>query len=1657
MEFYMKKAAIILFSLIISLLTLCMAVNAERDGGYEFIITEKDGEYTVSQRNAGTTEVLAKGKFDEIIKSIKSDNPNTRVIIDGVSASSSFEFPKGTYTLFGSMTLTGDAIFSVPLGTSLTFSDFTLDFDEKSQGYVRIKGGELTLNGGKINGASGGAFLLDYSSKSLLNILNADISSSSANATVDVHTGALNICGGSVKNTMGVAVNNDSSLSVGGNANIIGLEYDVVTEKPLSLACDGDSYCGGEISVKYLSLFEKGTLTNVFYDVESSALKGEIKLFDKTGRECELTYFEENGQEKNLLCVYLPFAVKLYDGGDAPKTVYKLKGEMLEEPRGEVRLGYELDGWYSESEGYNKFDFENPITDDVSIYAVYNLLPPSFSASSHSAVYDGNEHLIAINTLSHPLEAMGGFFTYEWYKGDKLVSKESDLRVKSAMDSGIYSAVVTFHYSKDSVSVTVNEINVLIQKAIVKVPEIPTVSYTGEALSPDIKESPLYDFERVTHTNVGVFPVEFRLRDTENYAWDGVDTDVAVSSFEITKASNAWIEEIEVSDIYYGAEVLASAKSRFGNVEFLYSNSPDGAYTSLPPSEVGSYFAVAFVRENANYFGIESEPIGFNILAERATSLTIKSMPSNNEYRAFDKFVGQGLLVEALYNSGRVETIGIDKISVAYQNGDSFRYGDNAVVLSYAGLSIKMPVSVLRAEYDIDYSRFEDITVTYNGKYNSFSVEDMDIVGLDGLKLRAVCEGGGCEVGSYGVKVIFYTDSLNYSVPAAINLILTVEPLTVELVWSNCEFVFDGTAKAPVASFTDAFGISRKVRVLGAMIDAGGDYTATAEQYSENYLFENPTVDFLIKRADYDFSKVRWSASSFIYGGGVKSVEISGLPLGVRVVGYTDASATNAGNYTAVASVIWDEKNYNPPPRLAHSWVIYPAQYDMSGFSVVSSEFVYDGNIHYPEIIGLSPVGEDGIALSYSLSDGATNVSEGRVAVTVSFHTESKNYLTPDSYTVYVSIQPRGIIANWQVFEYVYDENPHAPKASAYECDLSVIGEQICAGAHVAKAKSNDSNYFVINDSCEFVIKKRENAWTALPSVSDIFYGKILTPSGSVLSGEVIFRYFYDLECTEPLEVPSEVGRYYMLAESLGDENHFPISYQPIAFEIIEVVPTSIEITLLRDDFVAYENLSPEDFICTVYNNDGSEITADFNEVTVVYENGDSFRCSDSTVKFIYDGIIGNAEVKISKADYDMSGVLWNNTTQVYDGTGKSPTLSSLPNGVSVKEYVGAEKVNAGAYTVSAILEYDSENFNPPKLLPCDFLIEKAIVDIPELADKIYNGKPQLPDISASAQYTFEAYSMKNAGEYTLILTIRDFTNFCFTDGSDKCMVSFKILPIALNVTVSDYDLYLWEKFLGAEYVISGNIIDGDSVELIQFISGDMIYCKSANKNYDITVTAGRINRLGYPSEDTVERLCFIGLSILLFILLLLTLISARKRIRGFFDILGCKIKNRGGVDFLFDGNSEPEIPTAIIPTAEKIEENEDKSPIDKKTCVDVGASLVIDSDRADELITDSLAKDLLKRGKEAIYTSGSGKSIINVDTLSQHFLSGDRVDVNVLKSKGLVPFDTAYLKVLARGMIDKPLSVYANEFSLSAIKMIALTGGEAIKVVTVKERDGKK
>ena len=70
--------------------------------------------------------------------------------------------------------------------------------------------------------------------------------------------------------------------------------------------------------------------------------------------------------------------------------------------------------------------------------------------------------------------------------------------------------------------------------------------------------------------------------------------------------------------------------------------------------------------------------------------------------------------------------------------------------------------------------------------------------------------------------------------------------------------------------------------------------------------------------------------------------------------------------------------------------------------------------------------------------------------------------------------------------------------------------------------------------------------------------------------------------------------------------------------------------------------------------------------------------------------------------------------------------------------------------------------------------------------------------------------------------------------------------------------------------------------------------------------------------------------------------------------------------------------------------------------------------------------------------------AVVNLDTLAERFEKGTVVTLELLREKGLVPNSAQRVKVLARGEIDKGLTVRVHKFSGKAAEKIAAAGGAA-------------
>lgn len=1329
--------------------------------------------------------------------------------------------------------------------------------------------------------------------------------------------------------------------------------------------------------------------------------------------------------------------VTFYDRGDPIAHCEVRDGDTLTDFPLPTCEGYKLLGWREGGADGALFEPTSPITADTSLYAAYELLPPSFDISSLSFTYDGAAHTLGFSSVEHPL-LDGGVLSYEWYRdGASLGAYGSSLSLKNVAQSGEYSCRLVFSVGGDVAEITTPPVRVSISKSEIPLPVIPPLYYTGDAQTPPLYDNGYYTVDRSAHTVAGTYPVALTLTDSDNFSFPGTDKPVAHVDMLILPAENFWVVPPTVSDIYTSFSPSPSAMPRFGTPVFLYSR--DGVeYTPNPPTLPGKYLMRAEVAQSENYSALISEPIPFFVIAEDVVGIAVKAPADKMTYRAFEAFDPTGILVGVTYNSGRYEEIGADSLSVSYQQADSFRYRDSGVIITYGGSSVLLRTTVLRADYDLSGISFPDTVTTYSGTVISPTYTGLLPIGLDGIPLTATVTGGGTDVGQYTVTVTFNTASDNYNNPQPMTAALTVLPYNVTVEWSELSFVYDGTMKLPKAHYVDHYGRKITLTPTGARSFAG-QYTATVTTTDPNYSLDNPTVTFEILKADYDLSGAVWQGGGETYDGAEKNVKLVGLPLGITVIGYVNGSATEAGQYTATAALSYDTANYNAPTVADFTWRILPAEYSTDGYAFFDTTAVYDGEAHYPIFEGKMPIGIDGIALEYSFSSFATHVSDGHVRVEVVFATKSTNYTVPKTLIRYVEITPREITVQWKNVEFRYTGAPLLPSATADECKISVCGASVDVGEYTATAISENLDYKVVNDTCPFVILKADNTWISPLSVPDVFFGRTPTPTATVLAGEVNYTYFSDAECTEKLDsIPSSVGIYYVVAHSPGDKNHEPITSPAVSFEIIAIIPVALEVELDRAEFTALEQVI---FTAALLNNDGSYTAVDSSLVTVLYEKGDSLRFGDATVEFSYGDLCVSAPVTVIKRNYDMSGATWSPSSLVFDGKAHSVTLSGLPDGVTVREYIGNGFIYAGQYSVSAALDYDTLNYNAPTLAPHTVTVEKQTVPLPVIGAAEYDGTPHTAALQPSALYTAGALPTASiTGAYPIILTLTDPNNYTF-GTSHTATVYFRIEPRRLTVKVSDFDLYLFEREVSPAFRITdGTLVAGDTLTPVFRIADDKIFVDFDTDSYDITVIPGTIYRHKTLSDRASSILLFIILIILLLLLVVVVFFVTRRRV-------ACRVYHPKRDDT--DGDDLPPPPPTPDDPVGAMHESPAYEPPDDVLPDDEPTATIVDAEYADAAITNDLARDLIRRDEDVV-TEGKRHGIVNVDTLSRSFSAGDRVDINSLKSHSLIPYDTAYIKVLARGIIDKPLYVYANDFSLSAVKMIALSGGKAVKVNSV-------
>lgn len=305
-----------------------------------------------------------------------------------------------------------------------------------------------------------------------------------------------------------------------------------------------------------------------------------------------------------------------------------------------------------------------------------------------------------------------------------------------------------------------------------------------------------------------------------------------------------------------------------------------------------------------------------------------------------------------------------------------------------------------------------------------------------------------------------------------------VSPGTI--IYSDSEFVYDNTDKTvSIVSYENSNVIDASI--TDNVKKNAGDYTATVtftlkNGFADNYILdvEQATKDYSIAKKQVVISSATWSNGELTYTGSEQSITLTCNDASLINIAYTNNKATNAGYYTAVATItLKDSDNYElvGVNSISQNWVINKKQVTISGvaWSDASSTLIYDGETKTVAIVAFT--NSELVDVTYT-GNTATNAGN-YTAIALFTLKDSNNYvLTNDVASHNFSIAKAQISVSNVVWDYsspfVTDGSIKEVKVTSYTnsnyVDVHTSGNIATApGSYVANANFEIKPQYAMN------------------------------------------------------------------------------------------------------------------------------------------------------------------------------------------------------------------------------------------------------------------------------------------------------------------------------------------------------------------------------------------------------------------------------------------------------------------------------------------------------------------------------------------------------------------------------------------------------------------
>lgn len=688
---------------------------------------------------------------------------------------------------------------------------------------------------------------------------------------------------------------------------------------------------------------------------------------------------------------------------------------------------------------------------------------------------------------------------------------------------------------------------------------------------------------------------------------------------------------------------------------------------------------------------------------------------------------------------------------------------------------------------------------------------------------------------------------------------------TSELDFDNYTKVYDGN----VVELIIADELPAGIKSVNYENNVQSQYSATPyiavatfvidESYANNYRIypESLTATITINKATVDFSNFEFKNMEVAYDGNPHKIMATGYNSELIEVTYLDNAEINAGIYTQrIELVLKDSHNYNPLSQTIYSatLIINKAIVDTSGLIFDDVHHTYDGYNFIHSVTGELPVEIEKV--NYMNHVQSQYRAQPYIATaTFILKPEYKNNYeaNPSTMTAKIYIDQAEVDFSNFKFEDMtvpYDGNSHKIPVTGLDYNkvmVTVLSESYTEvgtyAQEITLTLRDNINYAPIPDGFSHITKTLTivKAIINLDNVS--FADKTYTYSPNTLrqvaiTGSVdnlVTRYeYYDSNGNLLSDYPIDSGVYEVQA-------HFSIngwsenSYEKIpskkATLTINKQAISFRYVLLESESIVYDG---ENHSLTVKN---MPANVNYEYVNNLHKNVGNYNVS---INFTYDTknyyltnyTPLNAVLSITPASIDMSGVKFLNKSYTYDKQEKELVITgTLPEFVSVKEYVNNKRINVGTSNAYVSFNVSNSNYMPIDNMYAQLTINAKPITISLKSNTFtYTGNPVSLELEKSGIISGDTLNIQllnasniNAGTY--YATVSSLGNDNYTlQGSTSFRYDIKKASLDMSGVsfVADdvvYDGYMHSpKLVGTlPSGLSYNIVGGNKINVGEY------------------------------------------------------------------------------------------------------------------------------------------------------------------------------------------------------------------------------------------------